>query len=120
MNTSLFVATVVALGSLVLANSQTPAPSQPAASAEWKIPAGVTPKKVSAAKFESEYAWVGKPQTMHVVTYLGQRDGRAYIQRKSKSLVGGKWTAHVIYAELSELEVRFRDSLPKPAGNDAK
>jgi hypothetical protein len=57
---------------------------------------------------------------MHVVTYLGQRDGRAYINRKSRSPFGPVWTDHVIYAELSELEPSFRESLPKSEFKDAK
>ena len=119
MNTSIIVAIALALGSPVLTNARAAAPSGPAA-AESKLPAGATPKKVSPARFKGEYAWVGQPQTMHVVTYLGQRDGRAYIHRKSKSLLGSNWTDHVIYAELSELEQTFRDSLPKSELKDAK
>ena len=29
------------------------------------------PRQVSATKFKAEYARVGQPATMHIVTYLG-------------------------------------------------
>ena len=56
---------------------------------------------------------------MHTVTYLGQRDGRAFICRRSMSTLNQKqWSDHVIYAELAELEPAFRDSLPKTEMKD--
>ncbi len=119
MNTSIIVAIALAFSSPVLTHAQTAAPSEPTAT-ESKLPSGATPKKVSPAKFKSEYAWVGKPQTMHVVTYLGQRDGRAYINRKSMSLFGRNCMDHVIYVKLSELEPPFRESLPKSELKDSK
>ena len=77
------------------------------------------PRHVSATKFKQEYAWVGQPQSMHTVTYLGQRDGRAFICRRSMSSLNQKqWSDHVIYAELAELEPAFRDSLPKTEMKD--
>jgi outer membrane biogenesis lipoprotein LolB len=71
------------------------------------------PEQVSPAEFKKQYAWVGKPQTMHQVAYLGQRDGRAYIRIRSMSVVGRKWSEHVIYVELAKLDAPFRDSLPR-------
>jgi hypothetical protein len=79
------------------------------------------PRHVSVTKFKQEYAWVGQPQTMHTVTYLGQRDGRAYICRRSMSTLSPKkWSDHVIYVELAELEPAFRDSLPKTEMKDTR
>jgi hypothetical protein len=71
------------------------------------------PQQVSPAEFKSHYEGVGKPQTMRVVSYLGQQDGRAYIQIRSMSVVGRKWSEHVIYVELDKLDAPFRDSLPR-------
>lgn len=72
------------------------------------------PRHVSASKFKQEYALIGQSQSMHMVTYLGQRDGRAFICRRSMSAVSqDKWSDDVIFVELAELEPEFRDSLPK-------
>ena len=45
------------------------------------------PRHVSPAEFESQYAWAGKAQTVRNVTYLGQRDGRAFLRVGSMSTV---------------------------------
>ena len=71
------------------------------------------PEHVSPAEFKKQHAWVGQPQTMHHVEYLGRRDGRAFIRVSSMSTVGKKWSDRVIYVELAELDAAFRDSLPK-------
>lgn len=112
MKKFIFFAIALVISSPVLMNAQTAAPSKPAPTAST-LPSGVTPRKVNPAQFKSEYDRVGKPQSMHEVTYLGQRDGRAYINRKSMSPFSRKWTDHVIYVEISELEPSFRNSLPK-------
>jgi len=119
VNTSLIVVIALAFSSPILTQAQTAAASKPAP-AEAKLPSAATARKVSPDKFKSEYALVGQPQTMHVITYLGQRDGRAYINRKSRSPFGPVWTDHVIYVELSELEPSFRESLPKSEFKDGK
>lgn len=56
-------------------------------------------------------------QTSH---YLGQRDGRTFIRVSAMSTVSGKWSDHIIFVELTELEPAFRDSLPKTEMKDAK
>jgi len=71
------------------------------------------PEHVSPAEFKKQYAWVGQAQTMHDVAYLGRRDGRAFIRVNSMSTGSKKWSDHVIYVELAELDPAFRDSLPK-------
>jgi hypothetical protein len=71
------------------------------------------PEHVSPAEFKKQYDWVGKPQTMREVAYLGQRDGRAFIRVRSMSTVSKKWSDHIIYVELAELEPAFREALPK-------
>ncbi len=79
------------------------------------------PRHVSSSHFEQQYAWVGQPQTMQTVTYLGQRDGRAFIRTRSMSSLRQKtWSDHVIYVDLAELEPAFRDSLPKTEMKDTR
>jgi hypothetical protein len=119
MNTSIIAAIALALNGAAITHAQTAEPSKPASS-ESKLPADVEPKPVTPAEFKKEYAQVGMAQTMHNVTYLGQRKGRAYINHSSKSVVSGKWSDRVIYVELAELDATFRDSLPKTKMNDPK
>lgn len=71
------------------------------------------PEHVSPAEFKKQYDWVGKPQTMRDVAYLGQCDGRAFIRVSSMSTASKKWSDHIIYVELRELDTAFRDTLPK-------
>jgi hypothetical protein len=63
--------------------------------------------------FKQQYDSVGKPQTMHDVAYLGQRDGRAFIRVSSMSTVRQNWSDHIIYVELKDLDAGLRDALPK-------
>jgi hypothetical protein len=76
---------------------------------------------VSPAEFKRQYAGIGQHQTMHDIAYLGQRDGRAFIRVSSMSSVNqGKWSDHVIYVDLAELEPAFRDSLPETEMKDTR
>jgi hypothetical protein len=78
------------------------------------------PEHVSPAKFQAQYAAVGQAGTMQTTLYLGQREGRAFIRISSKSTVSEKWSDHIIYVELAELEPAFRDSLPKTELKDTR
>lgn len=71
------------------------------------------PDHVSSAEFKKQYGWVGQPQTMHEVAYLGQRDGLAFIRVSSMRKVQRTWSDRIIYVELSELDASFRGTLPK-------
>jgi hypothetical protein len=71
------------------------------------------PDHVSSAEFKKQYGWVGRPQTMHEVAYLGQRDGLAFIRVSSMRKVQRTWSDRIIYVELSELDATFRGTLPK-------
>jgi hypothetical protein len=117
MKTSAGVAIALMLSSAAITHAGTAAPSQPATS-EKKLLGGVIPKRVTPAEFQEEYASVGMLQTMHHVTYLGRRDGRAYIKHSSKSVLSGKWSDRVVYVELAELGAKFRESLPKTEMKD--
>ncbi len=71
------------------------------------------PDHVSSAEFKRQYAWVGRAQTVQNVTYLGRRDGRAFIEVSTRYPLNVGWSDHVIYVELAELEPEFLDALPK-------
>jgi hypothetical protein len=62
------------------------------------------PEHVSPAKFKAQYAAVGQAGTMQTAQYLGQRNGRAFIRVSSMSTVSRKWSDHLIYVEVAELE----------------
>ena len=71
------------------------------------------PDHVSSAEFKKQYGWVGRPQTMHEVAYLGQRDGLAFIRVSSMHKFRRTWSDRIICVELSELDAAFRGTLPK-------
>jgi hypothetical protein len=71
------------------------------------------PKHVSPDEFKKQYAVVGILQTMRDITYLGQRDGKAFIRVRAMSSLGKEWSDHVIYVDASELDPAFRLLLPK-------
>lgn len=112
MNTFSIIAIALAFSGAAITHAQPVAPSKHATT-ESKLPAGVIPKRVSPAEFKKEYASIRMPQTMHSITYLGQRDGRAYINHSSKSVLSGNWSDRVIYVDLAELDATFRGSLSK-------
>lgn len=76
------------------------------------------PEHVSPAEFKRQYAWVGQAQTVREVSYLGQRQGRAYLKVSSMATLSRKWSEHIIYVELAELDAAFRESLPKTTQSD--
>ena len=77
------------------------------------------PRRVSSNRFQQEYAGIGQPQSMHTITYLGQRGGRAFLCRRSMSLVNQKkWSDEVLYVEFGELDPAFRESLPTGFSGD--
>ena len=81
-----------------------------------------TPKHVSGAKFKSEYQ-LGNRQTMHQSKYLGEKDGRFYLRRKSMSLLNNnKWNEETWYAKAEDLDPVFLNKLRKEAkvGEDLK
>ena len=74
-----------------------------------------TPEHVSGAKFKSEYK-LGNRQTMHLSGYLGEKDGRFYLRRKSMSLLNkNKWNEEIWYAIAEDLEPAFLNKLKKEA-----
>jgi len=72
-----------------------------------------TPEHVSGAKFKSEYE-LGNRQTMHLSGYLGEKDGRFYLRRKSMSLLNKNiWNEEIWYAIAEDLEPAFLNKLRK-------
>jgi len=72
-------------------------------------------KHVSADEFMGHYKWVGQPQSVKAITYLGQKDGKAFLKISSMSAVSQKWSDQVVFTELSELPQAFRIALPATA-----
>jgi hypothetical protein len=71
------------------------------------------PDHISVADFKTEYAMVGAPQTMRDVSFLGVRDGKAFLKIRSMPIVGSKWKERIVYVELSELDAATRDFISK-------
>lgn len=75
--------------------------------------AGTGPRRVSPAEFKREHAKVDFAQSLYSHTYLGQRDGKAYLKIHSVNPLTQKGSSRIIYVEISRLDAQFRDSLPK-------
>lgn len=71
------------------------------------------PGRVAPGEFQRQYAAAGRPQTMREVTYLGKKDGKAFLRVRAMPLTGGTWKEEVIHADLSKLEPGFRAALPE-------
>ena len=52
---------------------------------------------------------------MHQSEYLGEKDGRFYLRRKSRSLLNNKWNEEIWYAIAEDLEPTFLNKLRKEA-----
>ena len=69
--------------------------------------------KISTSEFKRQYE-LGNMQTMKSAEYLGQKDGKAFMKIKTmSSLDSKKWSEEIVYAELNELDDKFKESLPK-------
>ena len=77
-----------------------------------------TPETLPARIFERLYQ-VANPTTAMSVTYLGQKDGYAYLRIRSFPVAHpGRWRDRVSYVKLSELDPAFRDALPPNQPSD--
>jgi|GEM_PF-2418863 len=73
---------------------------------------GDTPIPVPARIFVRLFQ-VANPTTATSVTYLGQKDGYAYLRIRSFPVAHpGRWRDEISYVKLSELDPAFRDALP--------
>ena len=59
---------------------------------------------------------MGIHQTMHQSEYIGEKDGKFYLRRKSMSLLNKrKWNEEIWYTKAEELEPSFLEQLRKEA-----
>ena len=67
------------------------------------------PVKVSGEQFMKEIA-EGKLATMQASKYLGEKDGRVYLQWSEMRLLGG-WNSVIHFAEVKDLDKKFYHQL---------
>lgn len=68
-------------------------------------------QKVSGTEFQKEYD-MRNMQTMHYAEYLGNKDGKVYLLKKSMAIWNPKkWTEEIIYTNISELNQTFKKQL---------
>jgi len=68
------------------------------------------PKHVSGAEFEREYE-LRDTQTLFWAEYLGEKDGKVLLRRKSAPLVGDEWNEEIWYTRIDELDPQFLQEL---------
>lgn len=65
------------------------------------------PKQVSGADFKREYE-LRNAQTMVASEYLGEKDGKVFLRRRTMSLVNkNKWNEEIWFAETGNLDEAF-------------
>ena len=69
-------------------------------------------KHVSGEHFLREYE-MRETQTLVAAKYLGEKDGRVFLSRKTKSLVGGGWKEEIWFTTTEELDPEFLKSIRK-------
>lgn len=75
------------------------------------------PKKVSATDFEREYE-MRNAQTMISSEYLGEKDGKVFLRRRTMSLVNrNKWNEEVWFTGTNDLDAAFLSELKKGSPN---
>jgi hypothetical protein len=75
------------------------------------------PKQVPGADFKREYE-LRNSQTMVASEYLGERDGKVFLRRKTMSLVNKKkWNEEIWYTETNNLDTPFLIMLKKDIPN---
>jgi hypothetical protein len=72
------------------------------------------PKRVSGAEFKREFD-LRNAQTMVWSEYLGEKEGKAFMLRKTMPLVGSKWREEVWFTETNNLDSAFLEQLKKEA-----
>ncbi len=72
------------------------------------------PKRVSGAEFKREFE-LRNTQTMVWSEYLGEREGKAFLRRKTMPLVGSKWREEVWFTETNNLDSAFLEQLKRAA-----
>ena len=71
------------------------------------------PKHVTGEEFKREFE-LRHAQTMVFSEYLGEKDGKVFLKRKTLSLVNQKkWNEEVWFTEINNLERTLLDQLKK-------
>lgn len=77
------------------------------------------PKQVPGADFKREYE-LRNSQTMVASEYLGEKDGKVFLRRKTMSLVNKKkWNEEIWYTETNNLDAVFVNQLKQDNPNQA-
>jgi hypothetical protein len=76
------------------------------------------PKHVSGAEFKREFD-LRNAQTMVWSEYLGEKEGKVFMLRKTMPLVGSKWREEVWFTETNNLDSAFLEQLKRAAPNQA-
>ncbi len=73
-------------------------------------------KHVTGSEFKREYE-LRNAQTMVSSEYLGEKDGKVYLRRKTMSPVRSKWKEEVWFTEASNLDPAFLEQLKREIPN---
>jgi hypothetical protein len=77
------------------------------------------PKQVTGTDFKQEYE-LRNAQTMVSSEFLGEKDGKVFLRRKTMSLVNKKkWNEEIWYTETNNLHATFLEKLKKEAPSQA-
>jgi len=77
------------------------------------------PKQVSGTDFKREFE-LRNAQTMVASEYLGEKDGKVFLRRKTMSLVNKKkWNEEIWFTETNNLDAAFVAELKKEIPNQA-
>ena len=77
------------------------------------------PKQVSGTDFKREYE-LRNNQTMVSSEYLGEKDGKVFLRRKTMSLVNkDKWNEEIWFTGTNNLDAAFLAALRKEIVNQA-
>ncbi|MDF1552641.1 MAG: hypothetical protein P1P84_06235 [Deferrisomatales bacterium] len=73
------------------------------------------PRHISGAQFQTEYE-MRNQQTMHSAEFMGEREGRVFLLKKSMSSMNPeKWLEEVLFTEVTELDPSFLQRLRQGA-----
>ena len=68
-------------------------------------------KRVSGEEFIKEYN-LRDAQTMYSAEYLGEKDGKVYMKKRSMSTISSdKWSEKILYTEIKNLAASIKEEL---------
>ena len=77
------------------------------------------PKKISGAQFQKEIE-SGRMATMYYSKYLGEKNGKAYLQWQEMRIIGKGWEKEIHYAVVEEINRSFYQDLKKEMTRETK